>query len=139
MIKLEINDGRIVTWMCIVKPEGRISEKELRTRLTFKSMREWLQDRKLQWFDNLEIMEESGWSSNCRTFEVTSSSPRGRPKKTWNKVIRSYLKETKVSKDIAKNRNAWMLFIGNHPTHANMENRHLNKYDNGLTFVPFFV
>ena len=40
MIKLEINDGRIVTWMCIVKPEGRISEKELRTRLTFKSMRE---------------------------------------------------------------------------------------------------
>ena len=82
-------------------------------------------------------MEESGWSSNCRTFEVTSSSPRGRPKKTWNKVIRSYLKETKVSKDIAKNRNAWTFFIGNHPTHANMENRHLNKYDNGLTFVLF--
>ena len=40
VIKLEINDGRMVRWMCNVKPEDRISEKELRTRLTFKSMRQ---------------------------------------------------------------------------------------------------
>ena len=40
-----------------VRPEERISAEECRTRLTFKSMRGCLLDRRRQWFRNLERTE----------------------------------------------------------------------------------
>ena len=50
-------------------------------------------------------MEESVWSSNCRTFNIRNRFSKGQPRETWNDVIRSELKE-KVSKDLAKGSNA---------------------------------
>ena len=47
-------------------------------------------------------MEESARSSKCRTFKVIGSFYRGRPRKTWIEIIRSDLKERRVSKVIAK-------------------------------------
>ena len=66
-------------------------------------------------------MEEKAWSSKYRTFKVSSSLPRGRPKKTWNGAIRSDMKERKVNKDIAKDRKASKSFIKNRPTHGSTE------------------
>lgn len=37
--------------------------EELRTRLKLKTMRQCLQERRLQWFGFLKGMEESAWSS----------------------------------------------------------------------------
>ena len=51
--------------------------KELWTRLKLNSMRECLQDRRLQRFGHLERMEENAWSNKCRTFRVSGSSFRG--------------------------------------------------------------
>ena len=66
MIRLGRNDARIVGWMCDVKSEDRISTEELRTRPKLKSMRECLQDRRLQWFGHLETLEENAWSNNLK-------------------------------------------------------------------------
>ena len=60
----------------------KISTEEIKAKPKLKSMREYLQDRRLQWFGHLEKMDESVWSSKCRTFKVSCSFPRGRPKKT---------------------------------------------------------
>ena len=43
--RLERIDARMARWMCNVRPEGKISADELRTRLKF---REFSQDRRLQ-------------------------------------------------------------------------------------------
>ena len=64
-------------------------------------------------------MKESVWSSKCKTFNVSGSYPRERPRRTWNEVIRNDLKKEKPSKE----RNAWKSFIRNSPTHVSMENR----------------
>ena len=58
-------------------------------------------------------MEESAWSSTCRTFEVSGGFPRGRPGNDmeWNAVIRGDLKERKVRKDLAKVKNRWKSFV----------------------------
>ena len=84
-------------------------------------MRECLQHRRLHWSRHLEIIEDSAWSSKCRNIKVCISFPIGRPRKTWNEVIRSDVKETKVTKDLADNRNACKSFARNRPTQANME------------------
>ena len=74
--------------MCKVRSEDRISAEKLRSRLKLKNMRECLHERRMQWFGQLKGVIESAWSSKCRTFKVSSSFPRGQPRKTWNEVIR---------------------------------------------------
>ena len=70
---------------------------------------------------NLEIqalkrnLERKFWSSKCRTFKVSASFLRERPRKTCNEATRSDLKESKVSKDLAKERDGWQYFIRNSP------------------------
>ena len=49
----------MVRWTCNVKSEDEISAEELRTRMKLKSMKECLQDRRLQWFVHIERMEMS--------------------------------------------------------------------------------
>ena len=94
----------MVRWMCIVTPEDRISAEELRTRLKLNSVREFLQFRGQS--GHLERMEgKIPLSSKCSTLKFSCSFPRGRPRKTWNKIIRSDQKERKVSKDLVKDKN----------------------------------
>ena len=39
-----------------------------------------------------------------QSFEVSGSASRGRPKKTWEEVIKVDLRERRVSKDLARDR-----------------------------------
>ena len=56
--------------MCNVWYEDMISPEEPRSRLKLKSIREYLQDRILQWFGHLERIEECTSSSKYRNFKV---------------------------------------------------------------------
>ena len=57
------------------------------------SIKECLQDRRLQCLGCLERMEENVWFSKCRSSNVGGSSPRGKPIKTWNDAVRNDLRE----------------------------------------------
>ena len=121
LIWLERNNARIVRGMLGVRPEDRIYVEESRARLKLESLGECLQGERLQWFGHLERMEDSGFSSKCRTFKISGSFPRRWPRKTWNEVVRVDLKERKFM-DIAKDINAWKSFIRNHPSFASVGN-----------------
>ena len=75
MIRLERNDARTVRWLCNVLSEDRISAEELRARLKLKSMRECLQDRRLQWLCYLEGMKEG--ALNVEPSRLPVVSPEG--------------------------------------------------------------
>ena len=47
----------------------------------------------LQWWGQLARLEESAWPK--RNFKVSGRLPRGQPRKLWNDIIRSILKERK--------------------------------------------
>ena len=66
-----------------------------------------VQNRRLCWFGHMERKGKSFWVSRCRAVEVSGSVGRGRPKKTWEEVIKMYLRERRFSKDLARNRLAW--------------------------------
>lgn len=61
-----------------------------------------LQNKRLQWFDNLKRIGESALSSKYGTLKVGGSFSRGLLKKTWSEVIRSGPKGRKGSKEVAK-------------------------------------
>ena len=52
-------------------------QRNLRIRLKLKNIREYLRDRRLQWFGHVEKMEESAWSSKRRIFKISGSFTRG--------------------------------------------------------------
>ena len=85
MIWLERNDARIFA-------------EELRTRLKLKSMRQCLEDRRLQWFGHLERMEKNASSSKCGTSRVSGIFAKGRLRKTWNEEITRGLKKGKSAR-----------------------------------------
>ena len=74
--RLERHDAEMVRWMYNVTAEDKISIEDLKTRLKLKSRGECLQDTRLQWFGDLERMDDSAWSSKCRTFKVSGDFPR---------------------------------------------------------------
>ena len=60
--------------MSNASPEDRISAGELRPRLKLKSIRQCLQDRRLEWFGCLEIMGENSWSIKHRTYKDSAET-----------------------------------------------------------------
>lgn len=83
-MRLERDGARLVRWVYNVRPEDRIYEKELNTSLKLNSMREWLQDRRLEWFGDLERMEENFW------FKVSCSFLKDEGKKERRKGKESH-------------------------------------------------
>lgn len=59
--RLQRNDTRIIRWMSNLRPEDKISIKELMTKLKLKSMGKCLQERKLPCFDHLERKKVLGF------------------------------------------------------------------------------
>ena len=111
---------RMIRWMCNVSVKDRLSSKELRKRLNLDSIGSCMQNRRLRWFGHVERMDKNAWASRCRTIKVTGTTGRGRPKKTWEEVIRIDLKQKGVSRDLVKDRITWKSISRNRPTHASM-------------------
>ena len=48
--------------------------------------------------------DDDDWVKKCKTKKVEEDVAKGRPKKTWEEVIKSDLKQKGVARDLAKNR-----------------------------------
>lgn len=59
---------------------------------------------------HLQRIVESACSNERKMFKVGGSMSRGRPTETWSEVIRSELKEGKVSRDLSKDSSYFCLF-----------------------------
>ena len=51
---------------------------------------------RIHFIGHIERMDKSFWVSRCRAVEVSGSAGRGKPKKTWEKVIKMDLRERRV-------------------------------------------
>ena len=110
--RLDWNDMRMIRWMCNTSLKDRKSSGELRSRLGIHSIRDVIQARRLRWFGHLERMEGDNWVSKCRDLVVPGTKPGGRPRKTWQEVIRTDMRQKNLKSAINITR----------PTHASMEN-----------------
>ena len=64
-----------------VRPGDRISAEKLGTRLTLKNMREYLKDRRLQWFGHLERWKNMFGLVNVELSRLTVASPKHKQRK----------------------------------------------------------
>ena len=123
LIRLERNDARMIRWMCKIGLRKRFLQRNLRLNLNWRALKEVYRKKER---NGLIILKE--WKTLFGLEYVEPSrlavvSPKGQSRKIWNKVLKSYLKERKVSQYLAKDRNAWKTFRQNSPTHPSMKNR----------------
>ena len=120
--RLESNDNRMTRWMCGVSLSQHIPSSELRSRLNLRSIRDCIQQRRLEWFGHIKRMGDEAWPSRCRNVIVEGVMGKGRPKITWNEVIRRDLRERRLDANLVHDRGAWKSNIRKSLTHASMEN-----------------
>ena len=84
--------------------KDKINSGELRSRLGIHSIRDVIQAMRLRWFGHLERMEEDNWVSKCRDLVVPGTKPRGRPRKTWQEVIRTDLRQKNLRPELTQSR-----------------------------------
>jgi len=75
----------VVRWMCDVKVKDRVPSKELRERQGLGDITLVLQQNRLRYYGHVK---------KCMEYEVQSSRPRGRPKRTWREVYAKRVSST---------------------------------------------
>jgi len=55
--------------------------------------------------------EDNGWVKKCMEYEVEGSRPRGRPKRTWRKVLQKDCPAHELNREDAMDRSRWRKLI----------------------------
>jgi len=55
--------------------------------------------------------EDTDWVKKCMEYEVESSGPRGRPKRTWREVVQKDYQACNLNSDHAMDHRRWKKLI----------------------------
>jgi len=101
----------MIRWMCNVKVKDRLPSKVLRERLGIDDIILILQQNRLRWYGNVLWKEDTDWVKKCMEYQVEGSIPRGRPKRTWKKVVQKDCQARHLNKEDAMDRGRWKKLI----------------------------
>ena len=78
--------------------KDRTPSKDLLIKFDLLPVRIIVQRNRLRWFAHAVRMDNDNWVKKCMTLEVYGRIEPGRPKKTWEQVIASDLRELCVTR-----------------------------------------
>jgi len=70
-----------------------------------------VQQNSLQWYGHVLRKEDTDWVKKCMEYEVQGSRLRGRPKRTWKKVVQKDCQARILNKENAMDRDRWKKLI----------------------------
>jgi hypothetical protein len=94
--RLETTDMRMIRWMRGVSLRDRIHSEDLRDWVGVEPVGEVCRRNRLRWFGHVEINGDDDWVKKCTMLEVMGKRPRGRPRKTWMKTLKDYVRRDGV-------------------------------------------
>jgi len=97
--------------MSKVKVKNRVPNKELRERLGIDDIILILQQNRLRWYGHVLRKKDTDWVKKCMEYDVESSRPRRRPKRTWTEVVQKYCQARNLNKEDAMDRGRWKKLI----------------------------
>jgi len=98
-VALQRTEMRIVRWMFGVKLQNRIPRKGLRDDIISV-----IQQNRLGWYWHVLRKEDNDWMKKCMEYEVDSTRPRGRPKKTWRDTVEKDCQARELNREDARDR-----------------------------------
>ena len=107
MRKLARNEASMLRWMCNVSVHNRQSVSSLREKLNLRSVSCGVQERRLRWYGHVVRMDEDRCVRKCQSLAVEGTRGRGRPRKTWDEVVKHDLQTLGLTMEMTRDRDLW--------------------------------
>ena len=110
--KISIAEMRMLRWSCGHTRRDRIRNEDIREKLGVAPIEEKLVQYRLRWFGHIQ---HRPYDAPVRV-EILGRTEgpkrgRGRPKMTWEEIIKRDLSNWSLSEELVIDRNAWKLAI----------------------------
>ena len=92
-------------WTCNAKAEDRISAENLHAKLGIQNIESALRCHRLRWFGH--VVHSSGWPSKVKEFKVVGVKRPGRPKMTWEELLKKDWAKLSLMEIDPHNRLTW--------------------------------
>ncbi|RCV31587.1 hypothetical protein SETIT_6G189700v2 [Setaria italica] len=93
--QITVAEMHMLCWICGHTRRDRVQNENIRDRLGVAPIEEKLIQHRLRWFGHIQRKSPE------------APRGRGRPKLTWEEVIKEDLKGWNISKDLVLDRSAW--------------------------------
>ena len=103
--RLRRNDRAMIRWICNVKAKDEVSSDSLLTKLGIQDLDVVLNTGRMRWFGNVE--RSAGWISEVRKLNVVAQKRSGRPRKSWDEVIKNDRRKLDMDSADPQNRSEW--------------------------------
>lgn len=121
---LERAEMRMLRWIAGVSLKERRTNEWVRGVLGVEPIGDVLRRGRMRWFGHVERMEENSGVRRAGQVVVDGKRPRGRPKKTWESVVKEDLKQLGLKRGDALDRVKWSSVLAKpRPTSASQGTR----------------
>ncbi|PUZ61082.1 hypothetical protein GQ55_4G242400 [Panicum hallii var. hallii] len=103
---------RMLRWFCGHTRRDRVRNEEIRDRVGVAPIEEKLIQHRLRWFGHVQRRPpEAPVRSGVLKRGDNVKRGRGRPRLTWDEMVKRDLKEWNIAKELVMDRSAWRLAI----------------------------
>ena len=85
--RLRRNDRAMIHWICNVKAKDKVSSDSILTKLGIQDLDVVLCTSRMRWFGHVE--RSTGWIAEVLKLNVVALKRSGRPRKSWDEVIKN--------------------------------------------------
>ena len=104
--RLMVAEMRMIRWMCGYTKLDRNRNVVIRERVGVTLLEDKLRETRLRWFGHVKRRSVGALVRRCEAIHLLDCRRgRGRPKMSWNMVIRSDMKSLGLTEDMAQDRN----------------------------------
>ena len=111
--KLEVEEMKMLRWMCGVTKMDKIRNERIRGTAKVEKISKKIQERRLQWYGHVGRREEEYVGRRVMEMEVPGRRGRGRPKQRWMDNVREDMRDKQLSEDDVHDRARWRSAVRN--------------------------
>ena len=112
--RIEVNEMRMLRWMCGVTRKDKIRNEHIRGTTKVAQASRKIMERRLKWYGHVMRMEEDHVVKRVMTKAIPGKRKRGRPKTRWKDVCKRDMQTVGLREGDARDRAYWKEMINNH-------------------------
>ena len=112
--RIEVNEMRMLRWMCGVTRKDKIRNEHIRGTTKVVQASRKITERRLKWYGHVMRMEEDHVVRRVMTKTIPGKRKRGRPKTRWKDVCKRDMQTVGLREGDEGDRAYWKETIDNH-------------------------
>ena len=112
--RIEVNEMRMLRWMCGVTRKDKIRNEHIRGTTKVAQASRKITERRLKWYGHVMRMEEDHVVKRVMTKAIPGKRKRGRPKTRWKDVCKRDMQTVGLTEGDEGDRAYWKEMINNH-------------------------